>query len=233
MPLKSTSGEAVGSIEKGGDIPMEHIIHIAVQDKIATKTDRTVYICGNSDFVIDFDFDEEWDDYPEKTARFKHNGEYADVEFSGSRCPVPRITNTYFFEVGVYAGDLRTTTPARVPAKKSILCGDDIPAVPPGGTDTPPAPPGGSTILPDGKAGQMLYFGTDGVLYPLTLGAGLKIVNGCLFVTATGEVIATFNVDGDGNATIDGATLTVDEDGNGTLSGATLTVDEDGSGTIA
>jgi len=110
---------------------MEHIIHIAVQDKIATKTDRTVYICGNSDFVIDFDFDEEWAAYPVKTARLiDDDDKHWDVVFNGNICPVPVLSDTFRIRVGVFAGDLQTTTPAYIPAKKSILCAGGSPAAP-------------------------------------------------------------------------------------------------------
>ncbi len=106
------------------------IINISVRNKIA-KADFAVYVCNNSDFVIKFDFDKEWDAYGTKTARFSYNGSYADVVFSGSECAVPIISSTFFFRVGVYAGDLHTTTPARVPCAKSILCDGGAPADPP------------------------------------------------------------------------------------------------------
>lgn len=105
-------------------------IHISVKDKIAVKTDKTFYVCGNSDFRILFDFDAEWDVYETKTARFCNDGSYTDIVFSGSECAVPIISDIYCFYVGVYAGDLHTTTPARVPCRKSILCGGGIPADP-------------------------------------------------------------------------------------------------------
>lgn len=105
-------------------------IHISVKDKIAIKTDKTFYVCGNSDFRILFDFDTEWNAYETKTARFSHDGSYTDIVFSGSECAVPIISDIYCFHVGVYAGDLHTTTPARVPCRKSILCGGGIPADP-------------------------------------------------------------------------------------------------------
>lgn len=105
-------------------------IHISVKDKIAVKTDKTFYVCGNSDFRILFDFDSEWDAYETKTARFSHDGSYTDIVFDGSECAVPIISDIYCFHVGVYAGDLHTTTPARVPCRKSILCGGGIPADP-------------------------------------------------------------------------------------------------------
>lgn len=91
-----------------------------------------MYVCGNSDFVIDFDFDAEWNEYEYKTARFiTQDGLYTDVVFSGAQCAMPVLQNTHRIHVGVFAGNMHTTTPAYIPAKKSILCGTDAPATPP------------------------------------------------------------------------------------------------------
>lgn len=106
------------------------VINISVENKIA-EADGTLYVCGNSDFVAKFAFDAEWEAYETKTARFGYNNSYVDVVFTGDKCPVPIISGTYFFNIGVYAGDLHTTTPARVPCKKSILCDTGFPADPP------------------------------------------------------------------------------------------------------
>lgn len=107
---------------------MEKTIQIAVLNKIAVKTCDTVYICGNSDFSVNFTFDEDWAEHYSKTARFIANdGTYVDQPFSGNSCPVPILKNTYGFNVGVYAGSLKTTTPAYCPAKKSILCLGGLP----------------------------------------------------------------------------------------------------------
>lgn len=106
-------------------------IKISVKNKTAIKTDPTVYVCGNSDFIVKFDFDIEWETYDSKTARFSYDGRYIDVVFGGNECQVPIISDTYSFHVGVYAGNLHTTTPARVSCKKSILCGGGLPADPP------------------------------------------------------------------------------------------------------
>ena len=111
---------------------MERRIQIAVRDKIATKTCDTVYVCGNSDYVIDFQFDAEWDEHRVKTARFiTEDLTVHDVVFEGTVCNVPVISNSHKIRVGVFAGNLRTTTPAYVPARKSILCGGGMPADPP------------------------------------------------------------------------------------------------------
>jgi YD repeat-containing protein len=53
------------------------------------------------------------------------------VVFTGNQCEIPVISNTNTIRVGVFAGDLRTTTAAWIPARKSILCGSGSPADPP------------------------------------------------------------------------------------------------------
>lgn len=105
-------------------------MNITVKNKIATKTDNVAYVCDNSDYIINFDFDSEWDAYDTKTARFAHDGQYTDVVFTGNQCNVPIITNTYAFYVGVFAGDLHTTTGALVPCRKSVRSADGAPVNP-------------------------------------------------------------------------------------------------------
>lgn len=105
-------------------------ICISVKNKIAVHTDRQWYVCGNSDYTAVFEFDHEWDEYETKTARFRYNQHHEDVVFKGNVAQIPVITNTNEFEVGVFAGDLHTTTPAMVLCEKSILCGDGTPVDP-------------------------------------------------------------------------------------------------------
>ncbi|MGM9683131.1 MAG: metallophosphoesterase family protein [Eubacteriales bacterium] len=110
---------------------MSKTISVRIRDKIATADISACIVCGNSDYVIDFDFDEEWEAYNAKTARFIYgDGIYTDVVFDGNQCNVPVVSNTYSVTVGVYAGNLHTTTPAYIPAKKSILCGKGTPEAP-------------------------------------------------------------------------------------------------------
>ena len=103
-------------------------LQINVVNKVATyqKRDGTI-VCGNSDYRILFTFDSEWESYAEKTARFIVNGTFTDVDFKGNTCPVPIIRNTSQIEVGVYAGNLTTTTSAIIPARLSVLCGGEAP----------------------------------------------------------------------------------------------------------
>lgn len=98
-------------------------LHINVLDKKATYLSRDGdIVCGNSDYMIEFAFDAEWDGYDEKTARFIWNGQYQDVKFVGTACYVPIVTHTTELRVGVYAGELSTTTSATISCQKSILC---------------------------------------------------------------------------------------------------------------
>lgn len=99
------------------------ILHIDVVNNVATyrKRDGDI-VCGNSDYQIQFAFDSEWDAHDTKTARFIWNGGYTDVEFTGDTCDVPVITNATQVTVGVYAGELATTTPAEIKCRLSILC---------------------------------------------------------------------------------------------------------------
>lgn len=109
---------------------MDKTINISVQNKVA-MADGTIYICDNSDFLVEFDFDREWDAYEYKTAGFVHGTDHTDVLFAGNICRVPILTNINNFKIGVFAGDLSTSTPAIVYAKPSILCGmDRFPAPP-------------------------------------------------------------------------------------------------------
>ena len=100
------------------------VLHVTVNNKVATYLQRDgSIVCGNNDYSIKFTFDSEWDVHTEKTARFIWNGRYYDQVFSGDTCVVPIITNADEVLVGVYAGDLNTTTRARIPCERSILCG--------------------------------------------------------------------------------------------------------------
>lgn len=102
---------------------------ITVINKVATPVNPPTIICGNSDYSIRFIFDEEWDTYVVKTARFTYiidsEQHYQEVVFAGSLCPMPILSNITEVNVGVYAGELRTTTPAKLVCEKSILCGSN------------------------------------------------------------------------------------------------------------
>ena len=112
-------GEPVSAVPTDADMLK---FEVSVFERIAWQTNRTEYICGNSDYVIEFTFDREWEDSEHKTARFTYGEKYIDILFTGSVCPVPVIFGAKSMMIGVYAGNLKTTTPADVRCKESILC---------------------------------------------------------------------------------------------------------------
>ena len=107
-------------------------IEVSIKNKIAqTTTENAFIICGNSDYNIIFNFDEEWNGETTKTALFVYNGNSIPVPFNGNVCEVPILRNTTQVKIGVFAGDLKTTTSAYVPCRKSITDeGGEIPLDP-------------------------------------------------------------------------------------------------------
>lgn len=103
---------------------MTKTLHINVTDKVATYRERDgVIVCGNNDYVIEFTFDDEWDGYNSKTARFIWNNNREDVTFTGTTCPVPVIENATECVIGVYVEGVCSTTSVVVDCLKSIRCG--------------------------------------------------------------------------------------------------------------
>lgn len=101
-------------------------IHFTVRDRIAEAEGDPEIVCGNSDYTAVFDFDAEWTAFPVRTMRtvWRENGSgrffHEDTLFTGNTAPLPPVWRTCQISVGVYAGDIRTTTPARVPCAGCI-----------------------------------------------------------------------------------------------------------------
>lgn len=104
-------------------------IEIEVVEKVAKSPNEEI-VCGNSDYYIKFNFSEEWAEHSVKTARFIYSGNYTDVVFNGDTVQVPVLKNTSMVAVGVFAGELKTTTPALIRCRKSILCENGTPEEP-------------------------------------------------------------------------------------------------------
>ena len=110
---------------------MMNYINITVRGKIARAEGRARVVCGNSDYAVRFDFDADWAEYTVKTARFvSEDGSYTDVQFEGEDCSVPILRNTRTLLVGVFAGNLRTTTAALIHAVPCITDPDGTPSDP-------------------------------------------------------------------------------------------------------
>ena len=101
-------------------------IHINVKNRVATANGDSRIINGNSDYNIEFDFDAEWTDLNNKIGIFAYNDAaahkwaYQTVLFSGNTCTVPILRDIHCVYVGVTAGNVRVTTPAKVQCRLSI-----------------------------------------------------------------------------------------------------------------
>jgi hypothetical protein len=103
-------------------------IEITVVEKVAYADGMPTIVCGNNDYTLTFVFDDEWSGELNKVARFSFvkNGlkGFIDVPIENDTCKVPVLLGIGLVRVGVYAGDLRTTTGAKIKCTKSILCDD-------------------------------------------------------------------------------------------------------------
>ena len=104
-------------------------IKVRVSGKIAENlTPEVKIVCRNSDYKVEFEFDEPWQAHELKTALFVYNGASVPVPFSGNVCEMPELYNTTLCAIGVFAGDLITTTPAYADCLKAISdLGGEIP----------------------------------------------------------------------------------------------------------
>lgn len=96
-------------------------IDIIIRNKTASAVNTPHIVCGNSDYNVKFDFDEEWQAHNNKIGVFAYNrcGEWQSekVLFEGDICPVPVLHGVRSVWIGVTAGDVRTSTPADVPCR--------------------------------------------------------------------------------------------------------------------
>ena len=109
---------------------MNKVIEITIRNKVARIASSPIIVGKNKDYIVRFDFDEDWDKYDTKTARFSQDGEYQDIIFAGNECSMPALDGGKVVEVGVYAGDISTTSPAYLTVQKSIIDDDGVPADP-------------------------------------------------------------------------------------------------------
>jgi hypothetical protein len=106
------------------------IVNISVRDK-RTFGDGTKFVCDNSDYVLRFDFDEEWYGKDAKTARIIFGSKYIDLPFVGNEVEIERTPISNRYSIGVYAGDIKTSTPAIFECDYSILSSNPIHEPPP------------------------------------------------------------------------------------------------------
>lgn len=103
---------------------------VKVRKKVAQGCGRRI-VCANSDYTVRFDLDEEWSGYAAKTMRVDYgNGTYTDVVFTGETAALPLIRGRRMIRIGLYAGNIHTTTPAAYECEESISDAGGIPSAP-------------------------------------------------------------------------------------------------------
>ena len=110
-------------------------IDIIIRNKTASAVNPPCIVCGNSDYNVKFDFDDEWQAHNNKIGVFAYNrcGEWQSekVLFEGDICPVPALHGVRSVWIGVTAGDVRTSTPADVPCRMGATDFSDTTEKPP------------------------------------------------------------------------------------------------------
>lgn len=90
-------------------------LHIEVRNKIAKLTSNNFQLVGgNSDYKVVFDFDEDWAEHNIKTALFVFGKSSVAKVFEGNICNGIEINNATTCYIGVFSGNIITTTPAEV-----------------------------------------------------------------------------------------------------------------------
>lgn len=111
-------------------------IHITVRERVPTITAGEDVISHNSDYVAEFEFDEEWQDKVKTVYFVCEDGSYQAVVMNGDSCSVPMLDGEHRrIFVGVQAGAaekpsvLKTTRPCCLKVKDSIAdyLGEQIP----------------------------------------------------------------------------------------------------------
>lgn len=102
-------------------------IHITVRDRVPTITAGEDVISHNSDYVAEFEFDEEWQDKVKTVYFVCEDGSYQAVVMSGNSCGVPMLDGEHRrIFVGVQEGSaekpsvLKTSRPCCLKVADSI-----------------------------------------------------------------------------------------------------------------
>lgn len=105
-------------------------INITVAHKVAVS-DTQAIVCDNSDYTVHWTLDEDWSAYDTKTMRTIYmDGTYEDKVFSGDTIALPVCTVPGAVQIGLFAGDIRTSRVAIMRALPSVRSAAGAPADP-------------------------------------------------------------------------------------------------------
>lgn len=105
-------------------------INITVAHKVAVSDTQSI-VCDNSDYTVHWTLDEEWSAYDTKTMRTIYmDGTFKDTVFSGDTVALPVCTVPGAVQIGLFAGDIRTSRVAILRALPSVRSSAGAPADP-------------------------------------------------------------------------------------------------------
>lgn len=105
-------------------------INITVAHKVAVSDTQSI-VCDNSDYTVHWTLDEEWSAYDTKTMRTIYmDGTFKDTVFSGDTIELPVCTVPGAVQIGLFAGDIRTSRVAILRALPSVRSAAGAPADP-------------------------------------------------------------------------------------------------------
>ena len=104
-------------------------LKITIRNKRASGTGTIV--CGNSDYTVLWDLDEEWASFDTKTMRVQlPDGTHQDVVFTGNSAGLPVQNTAGWVSIGLFAGDVRTSRGADFRVLDAITTAGGPPAAP-------------------------------------------------------------------------------------------------------
>lgn len=105
-------------------------INITVAHKVAVS-DTQFIVCDNSDYTVHWTLDDEWSAYDTKTMRTIYmDGTFTDKVFAGDTIELPVCTVPGAVQIGLFAGDIRTSRVAILRALPSVRSAAGAPADP-------------------------------------------------------------------------------------------------------
>lgn len=96
-------------------------INVSVKNNVIRVDPYDYYVCGNDDYTVIFDFDDNWKDLEGKFARFIYKGVYEDVVITNNQCTVPVIFGIDRFNIGVFTNANQATNTDCVSCLESAL----------------------------------------------------------------------------------------------------------------
>lgn len=102
---------------------------ITVEDLRPVAGVKTI-VCNNSDYMVVWELDEDWDQAAKTMRCTWPDGTYQDVVFTGTEAALPPCPAPGRVRIGLYAGNIHTTRPAELVAFPSILSDGGAPAAP-------------------------------------------------------------------------------------------------------